>query len=315
MRATSIRIMDDEPEEIEALLPWYAAGTLSVPDAQRVEEALTHDAALRKQYAVIQEEYAETIHLNESLGAPSTQTMQKLFTAIDAEPPRKAAMAARGPAWLGAFLSGLSPRTLSWSASLGALVLVAQAGVIGAVLMRNGPESFQSPTYREQISHSPAPATIEQPKASVSAQSGSAAPTGSGGVADTAKRNRSMAVVPSSPAVSASPVAPSADAARPEAAPSIQQQPGAQSQAAIVPPPKVSRSLGGANADVVIAVTFRPDARMSDISAFLGSYHAVVIGNDGGTFRLQFEGMTSASDRAVLLSALRNERIVASAAP
>ena len=53
----------DAPErsEIESLLPWHAAGTLNVRDARRVEEALARDPELAKQYAVIREEYAETI--------------------------------------------------------------------------------------------------------------------------------------------------------------------------------------------------------------------------------------------------------------
>ena len=42
------------------------------------------------------------------------------------------------------FFASLSPRTLAWSASLGALVLLLQAGVIGAVLMKNQPASFQT---------------------------------------------------------------------------------------------------------------------------------------------------------------------------
>ena len=71
------------------LLPWHAAGTLSTRDARRVEEALARDPKLAKQYAAIREEYAETIGLNESLGAPSSRAMQKLFAAIDAEPARR----------------------------------------------------------------------------------------------------------------------------------------------------------------------------------------------------------------------------------
>ena len=84
--ALSKRMLEEEPSEIEMLLPWHAAGTLSARDARRVEEALARDPALAKQYAVIREEYAETIDLNESLGAPSARAMQKLFVAIDAEP-------------------------------------------------------------------------------------------------------------------------------------------------------------------------------------------------------------------------------------
>ena len=67
---------DREPTEIEALLPFHAAGTLNLRDARRVDEALATNPDLARQYAVIQDEYAETILLNESLGAPSARTMQ-----------------------------------------------------------------------------------------------------------------------------------------------------------------------------------------------------------------------------------------------
>ena len=80
------RVTDDEPGDVEALLPWHAAGTLSARDIRRVEEALARDPDLAKQYAVIRDEYVETISLNESLGAPSVGALQKLFAAIDAEP-------------------------------------------------------------------------------------------------------------------------------------------------------------------------------------------------------------------------------------
>jgi hypothetical protein len=135
--ALSKKMLGQEPGEIEMLLPWHAAGTLNARDARRVEEALARDPELAKQYAVIQEEYAETIHLNESLGAPSARAMQKLFTAIDAEPARKPSASLNLALRVSAFFAGLSPRTLAWSASLGALALLLQAGVIGAVLMKN----------------------------------------------------------------------------------------------------------------------------------------------------------------------------------
>src|ERR1700747_1835087 len=137
MMALSKRTPEQEPSDIEVLLPWHAAGTLNVRDARRVEEALTHDPALARQYAVIREEYAETIHLNESLGAPSARAMQKLFAAIDGEPARKPSGSLNLSAGIAGFFAKLSPRTLAWSASLGALVLVLQAGVIGAVLVKN----------------------------------------------------------------------------------------------------------------------------------------------------------------------------------
>jgi hypothetical protein len=82
--------INEEPErhEIEALLPWHAAGTLSRRDANRVEHALAGDRELARQYELIREELVETIHLNETLGAPSTRAIERLLAAIDAEEAR-----------------------------------------------------------------------------------------------------------------------------------------------------------------------------------------------------------------------------------
>jgi hypothetical protein len=126
------------------LLPWHAAGTLNARDARRVDEALARDPELAKQYAVIREEYAETIHLNESLGAPSARAMTKLFAAIDAEPSRNPSRSLNISVRIVEFFASLSPRTLAWSASLGALALLLQAGVIGAVLVKNQNAPFQT---------------------------------------------------------------------------------------------------------------------------------------------------------------------------
>ena len=143
MMALSKKMLEQEPSEIELLLPWHAAGTLNARDARRVEEALASDPALARQYAAVRGEYEETIHLNESLGAPSARAMQKLFAAIDAEPARAIGslpLSAR----IATFLASLSPSTLAWSASLGAIALLLQAGIIGAVLMKTQTSTFQT---------------------------------------------------------------------------------------------------------------------------------------------------------------------------
>jgi hypothetical protein len=77
-----------ERQEIESLLPWHAAGTLGLRDAERVERALAEDGELAHRYELVREELAETIRLNEGLGAPSARAMEKLFAAIDAEETR-----------------------------------------------------------------------------------------------------------------------------------------------------------------------------------------------------------------------------------
>ena len=127
MMAMSKKMLEQEPGEIEMLLPWHAAGTLNARDARRVDDALAQDPQLAKQYAVIRQEYAETIDLNESLGAPSARAMQKLFAAIDAEPERKPSASLNIAGRISGFFASLSPRTLAWSASLGALALLLQA--------------------------------------------------------------------------------------------------------------------------------------------------------------------------------------------
>ena len=144
MMAMSKKMLEHEPSEIEMLLPWHAAGTLNARDSRRVDEALARDPELARQYAAIREEYAETIGLNESLGAPSARAMQKLFAAIDGEPARQPSASLRLSARISGFFASLSPRTLAWSASLGALALLLQAGVIGAVLVKNQTASYQT---------------------------------------------------------------------------------------------------------------------------------------------------------------------------
>jgi anti-sigma factor RsiW len=144
MMAASRQMLDREPSELEMLLPFHAAGTLSARDARRVEDALAGDPDLARQYAVIGEEYAETISLNESLGAPSVRAMQKLFAAIDAEPVRKPSLSVSLSARVSEFFAKLSPRTLAWSAGVGAVALLLQAGVIGAVLMKSQTASFET---------------------------------------------------------------------------------------------------------------------------------------------------------------------------
>ena len=144
MMAMGKKMPEQEPSEIEMLLPWHATGTLNTRDARRVDEALARDPELAKQYSAIREEYAETIHLNESLGAPSARAMQKLFAAIDGEPARKPSASLNISARISGLFAKLSPRTLAWSASLGALALLLQAGIIGAVLVKNQNAPFQT---------------------------------------------------------------------------------------------------------------------------------------------------------------------------
>jgi hypothetical protein len=135
-----MNMINKEPErhEIEALLPWHAAGTLSRRDADRVEQALAGDRELARRYDLVREELAETIHLNETLGAPSARAMEKLFAAIDAEearaPRRQRSFDLGGR--ISEFLSAFAPRTLAWSAAAAVVAILLQAAVITTVVLK-----------------------------------------------------------------------------------------------------------------------------------------------------------------------------------
>ena len=115
---------ETERRDIETLLPWHAAGTLSRRDAQRVEAALQEDRDLARQFELVREELGETIHLNETLGAPSARAMERLLAGIEAE----GAKGRKRPSFsLSAFiaerLTMFSPRTLAWSALTAVLAI------------------------------------------------------------------------------------------------------------------------------------------------------------------------------------------------
>jgi len=126
-----------EREEIEALLPWHAAGTLSRREAGMVERALATDTDLAAQYETIREDLAETIVANESLGAPSARAMQRLMADIEADvsTARRVRSSFNLGEWLSERLSSFSPRTLAWSGTAAALAIVLQAGLLAGMFV------------------------------------------------------------------------------------------------------------------------------------------------------------------------------------
>jgi len=126
-----------ERQDIEALLPWHAAGTLSRRDSDRVAQALANDRELARRYDLVREELNETIHLNETLGAPSARAMEKLFAAIDAEAPAAKKASFNFVGRVVEFMSSFSPRTLAYAGTAAALALVLQAAVLTTVVVRD----------------------------------------------------------------------------------------------------------------------------------------------------------------------------------
>src|SRR5689334_10675904 len=129
-----------EREEIEAMLPWFAAGTLDRRDAARVEAALKADAELSQRFEMVREELGETIRLNEDLGAPSARALKSLFEKIDAEAPRQQAAPLDLAGRLSSFIASFAPRTLAYAGAVAALAIVLQAGVITSMITNRGGE-------------------------------------------------------------------------------------------------------------------------------------------------------------------------------
>jgi len=124
-------------EDIELLLPWHAAGTLSRRDAERVERALANDNELASRYEAVREELGEAIRLNESLGAPSARAMENLFAKIDAEPARALRASFNAVAWFTGFVASFQPRTLAYAAGAAAVAIMLQAGLLAGVVLQD----------------------------------------------------------------------------------------------------------------------------------------------------------------------------------
>jgi hypothetical protein len=137
------------PQDVEMLLPWHAAGTLSRRDAARVEQALANDNELAARYELVREELGEAIRLNENLGAPSTRAMEALFAKIDAEPVRKPKASFNITQWMTNFVAGFSPRTLAYGASAAALAIVLQAGILAGVFVKEGSVGPELASYTQ----------------------------------------------------------------------------------------------------------------------------------------------------------------------
>jgi hypothetical protein len=137
MNDTNQRLSADD---IEALLPWYAAGTLDAQEAEQVEAALAADAGLARRLDLVREEMTEAIVLNEALGVPSSRVAEKLFSAIDRE-RRSARAPAAADGWIGWLADAMSPRAYAFAAGAAALLIVAEAGIIAKMALQDRSQS------------------------------------------------------------------------------------------------------------------------------------------------------------------------------
>jgi hypothetical protein len=123
-----------EFDYVESLLPWYAGGKLAADDIRRVEQALAQMVELRRRYDLILEERSAAVAVNENIGAPSPQVLERLFTRLDSKPAQ-----ARnnrnfvGRNWLAERFSSWQPRSLAFAGMAAALVAMIEAGLLATL--------------------------------------------------------------------------------------------------------------------------------------------------------------------------------------
>ena len=138
----------DEPDEIEALLPWYASGALDASGRRRVEEALSSRPELRESLRTVEEDRDQAIALNESLGAPRAGVWTRVLAAAAAE-PRRASLASRFAAAIG-LGSASNPRRLAWAAAAAAIVIAVEGAAIIALLPSHSREAYRTASAEAQ---------------------------------------------------------------------------------------------------------------------------------------------------------------------
>ena len=157
MNATSNNpAKSNTPSDIELLLPWYAAGTLSRSEAAAVEAALASDPELTRRLEWVRTEFAQEIYINEEAASPPDSDVKALFAKIDALPARRQNASPAAQASLAdriaEFFASLSPRTLAWSAAAAALAIVLQAGVIGGIMLNGKNEVYSTASEQPNAS-------------------------------------------------------------------------------------------------------------------------------------------------------------------
>ena len=136
---------DPKRRELEELLPFYANGRIAEADKGRVETALAADPALAARLDIIRDDMAETVLLNESLGAPSHRALEKLMAEIETTsgPAPLLARATGGMGlgflgWLGTLLAGQPPRRLAYVGVAAAALIAVQGVAITGLALREG---------------------------------------------------------------------------------------------------------------------------------------------------------------------------------
>ncbi len=142
---------NDERDEAETLLPWYAKGALDAVNRQRVEDALSRWPELRESLRLVQEDRDETIALNEGLGAPGPEAWARIISATRAE-PRRPTTSARLASLARIFGLGAetNPTRLAWIGAAAAVVIIIQGAAIITLAPSRSGAAYQTATTKSK---------------------------------------------------------------------------------------------------------------------------------------------------------------------
>ena len=125
-----------EREDIAMLLPWYATGRLDDADAALVEASLADDPALLLQLELAHDECDESLLGNEAIGPRPARNADRLLAELERrEAPVASAISAL---WdrIVSFVCMPPAGAVRWAAAAATIVIVAQAGILGTMLVR-----------------------------------------------------------------------------------------------------------------------------------------------------------------------------------
>ncbi len=128
-------------DEIEALLPWYANGTLTVAETATVEQHLSHCPACRADLEQCRA-LATAVQRNEESWQPAPGGFDRLMAEIDRLEAKPTPAKASAPAlfrrlldWLGA-----TPNPVRWTLALESMAVAALLLVVAVPMLRIAPE-------------------------------------------------------------------------------------------------------------------------------------------------------------------------------
>jgi anti-sigma factor RsiW len=145
--------IDPERAEIEALLPWYVSGTLSLEEEARVARYVEAHPEMAALVELTRAERAETIAGNEAIGMPSRHALDRLMARVaEAERakgvvPRVAAKGSLLTRIVDGFadlVQSLAPRQLAFAAAAALALIVAQGVTLGVMMGPNAPGGFST---------------------------------------------------------------------------------------------------------------------------------------------------------------------------